>query len=58
MNPITLEKEGVDVKSWKSTLIWMVKSHDDISRSSIGLFFIAVLANNFFHFLAHLSVLL
>ena len=34
----------------KSTLEWIVKSRNDVSNSSMGLFIIAVLASNFFQF--------
>ena len=42
-------KGGV-VKSLESTLEWMVKSSNDVSNSSMGLYIIAILANNFFQF--------
>ena len=50
MNPVTSQRQGGVVKSSESTLEWMVKSRNDVSNSSMGLFIIAVLANNFFQF--------
>ena len=50
MNPVTSQRQGGVVKSLESTLEWMVKSRNDVSNSSMGLFIIAVLANNFFQF--------
>ena len=50
MNPVTSHRQGGDVKSTESTLEWMVKSNNYISSCSMGLFIIAVLANNFFQF--------
>ena len=50
MNPVASHRQGGVVKSSESTLEWMVKSRNDVSNSSMGLFIIAVLANNFFQF--------
>ena len=50
MNPVSSLRQGGDVKSSEATLEWMVKSHNDISNSSMRLFIIAVLANDFFQF--------
>ena len=50
MNLVTSHRQGGVVKSSGSTLEWMVKSRNDVSNSCMGLFIIAVLANNFFQF--------
>ena len=42
MNPVTLHRQGEDVKSSESTLELMVRSHNDISNSSMGLFIDAI----------------
>ena len=54
MSSVTSHRQGGDVKE----LDRMAKSRNDIANSSMGLFIIAVLANNFFQFGTKLSCII